>query len=141
MKKIIQNYLLAIILIFSSFGTNAVLLTETYESTVLETYNSPFQIGDTFSWTVSFDNESQRTVTYGDGQNKIAEFGQGDDYVYSAFCTDSYFTSPNAEWCPNGGSSNWDYLADAVFDLSEFYLPHEEAGLTGITSYLNYRHL
>ena len=61
-KPIIGMALLAL-----SASANATLVTETWESTITSINHTAFNIGDTFSWTVTYDNAAQRFSQYHDG--------------------------------------------------------------------------
>lgn len=79
--------------IFSS-NANAVLVTETWQAQIINTSATGgathiFNAGDTFNWTVTYDDEGTRSHEYLDGENNIAEDGQGDDALWLTACMSS----------------------------------------------------
>jgi len=118
-------------LVFSLLGAEsaqAALIKETWRSTITSVDHTAFAVGDQFDWSVTYDDSSLRMHVYNDGPNDVAEFGANDDTInrtycagaeaYTAGCTISYSTYP--------------FLADAVFDLSQYYDVMMSAGLTGV---------
>jgi len=100
---------LALILAFPGV-TSAALITETWESEVTGTSgHTAFNIGDTFTWTVTYDNSNTRHSVYNDGANGIAEFGSGDDFISHTSCVS---TDPDPSSC-DSIPSGWAFLSEA----------------------------
>jgi len=108
-------------------SAEAAFVTETWQSTVTSASNPAFAAGDTFSWTVTYDNASLMMHRYLDGANGIAEFGAGDDVLSATFCAG---TEIGAAGCTINVASDT-LEADAEFDLSSFYDVMAASGLTG----------
>jgi hypothetical protein len=104
--KIFKMAAITVALVVST-SSSAALITETWQSTVtsflteadkirLAGYRVPswgtagntlFVAGDTFDWTVTYDDASQFMHTYYDGVNGVGEYGAGDDTSRSISCT------------------------------------------------------
>lgn len=128
MKKII----LAVLLLGTFQSANAVLITETWESEITFATHNAFAVGDTFTWTVTYDDSSLRMHGYSDGANGIGEFGEGDDTLNHVYCTG---TESNGAGCTTSTGSSHSFLSDAIFDLSNFYDVMAVANLTGYDYY------
>lgn len=77
-----------------SINARANLVRDTYQATITNvSNNNNFSIGETFSWTVTYDYDQLRMYTYGDGSNGIAEFGRGDDSINDIACMTGYVES------------------------------------------------
>jgi len=129
----------AAIMLIATTSAHAVLVTDVWESTVINDVsgnNTVFAPGDKFTWTVTYDDTSLTMHEYDDGANGIAEFGTGDDTISNILCTGAASGSPG---CTINYTTEYNLLADAIFDLSQFYLPMQSAGLTGYNGLtLNY---
>ncbi|MET0025143.1 MAG: PEP-CTERM sorting domain-containing protein [Sedimenticola sp.] len=124
LRKIMPLALLAAF----SVNSHAALVTETWESTVTYVTHTAFVVGDTFQWTITYDNESQRMSSYNDGANGVAESGAGDDTFYYSHCTTAYAGS---EPCTYPGYNSYSFFSDAVFDLTGFTSVMSTAGYMG----------
>ena len=112
-------------------SAQAVLITETWESTITDVNHTAFSVGDTFTWTVAYDDSSLIMHRYGDGANGIAEQGSGDDSVVTTTCAGSAAGAPECDI----NTVAYTLLADAVFDISAYYDVMTSAGLTGYDQY------
>jgi len=121
-----------VLTVLGTGSVQAVLVTETYESTIRSLDHSAFSVGDKFSWTVTYDDESLRMHTYNDGANGIAESGQGDDTVLSTLCTGS---QSDTTGCTDNYGTTYTLFADAVLDISAFYDVMAASDLTGRDGY------
>ncbi len=135
MKLAIRKPFLALALICISSSASATVITESWLATVTGVSNhNAFAIGNTFSWTVTYDDASQRMTQYTDGLNGIGEFGSGDDQLLYDTCTVSY-TGPGP--CTYTPADIFTHFSDAVFDLSGYFNVMELAGLTGANIHSN----
>ncbi len=113
----------------ASAAVHATIVTETWTSTVTSVnHTSAFAPGDTFLWTVTYDNASLRMHEYYDGANSVAERGGGDDTTRSTLCAGNQSSSPG---CTHNYSSTYTLFADAQFDLNELFTPLVAEGRGG----------
>ena len=115
MRRLIQ-LTIASYLILLSVPVNAVIITETWRSTITSEYNSGFSVGDYFDWTLTYDSDGTRIHNYYDGVNKIAESGSGDDTLESTLCLTASF-GPGCDH----SLGVYTTASDAVFDISAWY--------------------
>lgn len=121
---------LAGLLIFCmSCSANAGFITEYWTSTITDTEKvTTVNVGDTFTWNVTFSNTSQIMNDYDDGPDGLAN--TTDDVYAGSFCTDRY-TGTNA--CVFGIFDGHSLFSDAVFVLyldwsGEYANPEDNSG-------------
>jgi len=98
-----------------SLNAHAVLVKETWESTITGTFNtSAFSSGNQFNWTATYDNQSTRVNEYHNGADGNDDNGQGDDSLFFTYCSGLDPDAGNAAIC-TGGSFSSGLLANVVF--------------------------
>jgi hypothetical protein len=128
----------AVLSVLGIGSAQATLVTETWQSTVTSANNAAFAAGDTFTWTVTYDDASLRMHTYFDSTNGIAEFGAGDDTLQNTLCTGSeaYTTGCGSNYISSSaGVAGHDMFSDAQYDLSSFEAYMDTAGKAGTDVY------
>jgi len=128
MSKALRILALGSLLLVSALGSaQAALITNTYQSTVTNTnVATVFDVNDTFSWSVTFDDASLTMHRYYDGVNGIAESGNGDDTLYAKYCTGA--AAGAADCTYNYSASQYSMFSDAEFDLSSLTSAFSTAG-------------
>lgn len=125
--SLLRNIAFGAVLAMLGVGTaQATLITDTYTATITSRNDSAFRVGDTFNWSVTYDDESTQYNTYRDGADGISNFGGGDDELLltydSSDAVDPYcLPFQEAFFCSD---PNYTYVpphySDAVIDYSEF---------------------
>jgi hypothetical protein len=121
------HLLLATILLSLNTNAHAALITETWQSTVTGVNDSAFNIGDAFTWTVTYDNASLIKHVYSDGADGIANLGSNDDLLTATHCTGA---AAGGIGCDSNFTS-FSLFSDATYDISNFYDVMSDANLTG----------
>jgi len=130
MKSVSLKHIIVLALTLQASSVNASLVTETFQSTITSYTYPAFNLGDTFTWTVTYDDNSQRMTLYNDGANRLDDQGSGDDILNHAMCTSDY---TGAEVCSQF-TSDYTMFANAVYDLTQFTDVMAAAGLTGFNA-------
>jgi hypothetical protein len=125
---LLRSIAVGVVLLVLGIGSaQAILITDTYNATITSrTGHSAFSVGDTFTWSITYDNESTQYHTYTDGADGTSNYGGGDDELlntnYSSDAVDPYCSY----LYPSGYCSDPSYTfvpphySDAVIDYSEY---------------------
>ncbi|MBV1882262.1 MAG: VPLPA-CTERM sorting domain-containing protein [Pseudomonadales bacterium] len=120
MKALVISTATVVILIATTL-VKASMITEIYSTTVAGIHegDSPFlNIGDTRSFTVTYDNEGDFLGSYKDGLNGVADQGYGDDTLSSLDCIDN---SISPDCIASDYHADYVFLSNATYDFSNWF--------------------
>lgn len=107
-------WLPATIIVAVTQSAAAGLITENYLATINTTHPliADFNLGDTFEWSITFDEAGRSFSIYLDGLNGRAEQGEGDDTLFTKLCLDG--AAGGSECSDFSYSEFWQVATDIV---------------------------